>query len=495
MTAGRGWKTLGVMMADLAALLRELAVERRVDRLAVALVSDDGQVTLVAAASARPHRSEALEDVSRTVIQAAAREGGFVSSDGLDDAGASVSELAILRAVAVPLPTGVASPSAILYADVRRAHALGELEPEPLAAIVERVAVFLGSSLQDELAWTLLLPGLAPLAPTLRAWSESSIPLLVLGEPGVGKTHLALALSRALSGPVVRATLGASDDLNTVVSELFGHERGAFSGAVQKRAGLVEHAAGGTLVLDEILSLPRPAQTLLLDFVQFGSFRPLGFPGREPKRVRTRLIGVTNGDLARAVEEGRFRQDLADRWMGFTVEIPPLRMRRADIPALAVQILSRIDPEARLSVELRSALLRGDLHWPGNVRQLDLAVRRAHARVTFGEARTPRVVTSADFFDASFVRAESRSPTLDPAATLTPLARATSSPGGDRRALGGRWAAIVEARRALERDERGLIEEALALHGGVVTRAARELGAKRTSLLSRMAKLDVKVSR
>src|SRR5687767_14987062 len=133
---------------------------------------------------------------------------------------------------------------------------------------------------------------------------ESTI--LILGESGTGKTLLAHAIAEA-SGrlPVVRAVLGSSDDLNTITSELFGHERGAFSGALTRRTGLFELAHGGTLILDELLNLPPPAQQLLLDFCQFGTYRPLGYDRREPKRAEVRIIACTNGDIERALAEGR----------------------------------------------------------------------------------------------------------------------------------------------------------------------------------------------
>src|SRR5262249_32904813 len=118
----------------------------------------------------------------------------------------------------------------------------------------------------------------------IEAAIHGSASIFILGESGTGKTALAQALAEA-SGrrPSVRAMLGGSDDLNTITSELFGHERGAFSGAASKRVGLVEFADKGTLILDEVLNMPPQAQRLLLDFTQFGTYRPLGYDRPEPK--------------------------------------------------------------------------------------------------------------------------------------------------------------------------------------------------------------------
>jgi transcriptional regulator with GAF, ATPase, and Fis domain len=195
----------------------------------------------------------------------------------------------------------------------------------------------------DELLW-------APSMKSLRREIESALvgdsSILILGESGTGKTAVARAIADAIGRPpVVRAVLGASDDLNTITSELFGHERGAFSGAMNRRVGLVELADRGTLILDEILNLPKHAQQLLLDFSQFGTYRPLGHEAVKPKQVKVGLIAATNGDLDTAVKEGRFRLDLYYRLAGAVVRLPSLRERHEEIPLLAEAYLRRLDQE------------------------------------------------------------------------------------------------------------------------------------------------------
>jgi transcriptional regulator with GAF, ATPase, and Fis domain len=211
----------------------------------------------------------------------------------------------------------------------------------------------------------------------LMAAIDTKASIMILGESGTGKTHLATAFGRASRRePIVRAMLGQADDLNTITSELFGHERGAFSGAVGKRKGLVEYANGGTLILDEVLSLPAHAQQLLLDFTQFGSYRPLGYEGREPKRADLRLISVTNGDITQAISDDRFREDLYYRLATVPLVLPPLRERRNDIPQIAVCYLNSTD--ARKSWEIDRAatdlLSSPRLEWRGNIRELEVVL-------------------------------------------------------------------------------------------------------------------------
>jgi DNA-binding NtrC family response regulator len=325
----------------------------------------------------------------------------------------------------------------------------------------------------------LLLPeSMAGIRHELMSAIDTKASIMIMGESGTGKTHLATAFGRASKRePIVRAMLGQADDLNTITSELFGHERGAFSGAIAKRKGLVEYANGGTLILDEVLSLPAHAQQLLLDFTQFGSYRPLGYEGREPKRADLRLISVTNGDMTQAIANDRFREDLYYRLATVPVVLPPLRERRGDIPQIAVCYLNSTD--ARKSWELDRAtiemLTSPRLEWRGNIRELESVLERARNRARAEGSRDPVI--------------EARHLDLDgpPADRAKPTAGGNGFPSGVR----DRWRILSDQRQSLDALEREIIEEALSACGGVVLRAARELSVSRTGLMSRMATLEI----
>jgi len=312
----------------------------------------------------------------------------------------------------------------------------------------------------------------------LRAAMGSGSAIMILGESGTGKTQLGTAFARASrQEPIVRATLGMADDLNTITSELFGHERGAFSGAVSKRKGLVEHADGGTLILDEVLNLPSNAQKLLLDFTQFGLYRPLGYQGREPKTAKVRLISVTNGDVQQAIKERRFRQDLYYRLATVPIVLPPLRERRQDIPRIATLYLHHVDSQAgwELSPDAIDLLTSPHLPWDGNIRELEAVLARARNRARV--AGSDDSVIDAQHFDLP----EDTSPVR----ASEPLHAVEE---GD---LATRWQKILETRDSLETSEKAIIEETLAACEGFVARAARVLGLSRTGLISRMSTLDV----
>jgi two-component system response regulator AtoC len=286
--------------------------------------------------------------------------------------------------------------------------------------------------------------------------------ILILGENGTGKTALARAIAEAAGQrPIVRAVLGASDDLNTITSELFGHERGAFSGAMAKRVGLVELAKGGVLILDEILNLPRHAQQLLLDFTQFGTFRPLGYERAEPRQVKVRLIAATNGDLDQAMKENRFRMDLYYRLAGVVLKVPALRERRDEIPWLAESYLLRSDParEWRLSMGVRRQLVSRELDWPGNVRQLEALVTRARERAIAEDASA--VELAERHFELG-VAAPAREEKLPPPAD--------SLPG------------------TLDGAERAFLEQTLRAMNGNVRETARAVGVSRATIYRKLQK-------
>jgi transcriptional regulator with GAF, ATPase, and Fis domain len=224
-------------------------------------------------------------------------------------------------------------------------------------------------------------------APRMRALVQqaqqvgrSDVPVLVQGETGTGKEVLAQALHawspRAL-GPFVKLNCSAIPD-TLVESELFGHVRGAFSGAERDRPGRFRTADGGTLLLDEIGDMPLSAQARLLRVLQEGAFEPVG--SDETVRVDVRVIAATHVDLAQAVRDGRFREDLYYRLAVFPLQLPPLRQRTEDVPALADAMLAELATRPgrgpwTLTREADIAL-RAQA-WPGNVRQLRNTLERA----------------------------------------------------------------------------------------------------------------------
>jgi DNA-binding NtrC family response regulator len=208
----------------------------------------------------------------------------------------------------------------------------------------------------------------------------SKASVLITGESGTGKELIAEAVHAAsprAKAPFVRLHCAALSE-SLLESELFGHERGAFTGAVARREGRFKQADGGTLLLDEIGEIPPAVQVKLLRFLQEKTFERVG--GNETLKVDVRVLAATNRDLAAEIKKGAFREDLFYRLNVVSLEIPPLRARRGDIPALASFFLRRFGADNGRTIDTfaedaLSALLEYD--WPGNVRELENVIERA----------------------------------------------------------------------------------------------------------------------
>jgi DNA-binding NtrC family response regulator len=208
--------------------------------------------------------------------------------------------------------------------------------------------------------------------------ADATAPVLIVGESGTGKELVARAIhdhGRRASRPFVAVNCGAITE-TLLESELFGHTRGAFTGAVADAKGLFEQATGGTILLDEVGETSAALQVKLLRTLEEGEVRPVG--ASRPVKIDVRVVAATNVDLALAVEAGRFRQDLYYRLSVVVIRLPPLRDRRADIPLLIEAFLSnacaRARRDRRLSTAAADALRNHS--WPGNVRELENTIER-----------------------------------------------------------------------------------------------------------------------
>jgi transcriptional regulator with PAS, ATPase and Fis domain len=223
-------------------------------------------------------------------------------------------------------------------------------------------------------------PAMRRVATLVRRFEQTYEPVLITGESGTGKELLARAIhdgSQRAQGPFVAVNCAAIPS-GLVASELFGYEKGAFTGAVSRTIGQLEYAQGGTLFLDEIGDMPIDLQGHLLRFLQEGQIRRVG--GRETIGLDVRIVSATNVRLSEAIAEGRFREDLFYRLNVLTLEVPPLRERSEDIAPLAYHFLHVAERDFNRRVEGFSAEAMAALRryrWPGNVRELMSVVRRA----------------------------------------------------------------------------------------------------------------------
>ncbi len=315
--------------------------------------------------------------------------------------------------------------------------------------------------------------------------AKSNIPVLIEGESGVGKELIARAIqgaSERRGKAFVTVNCGALPE-NLVESILFGHEKGAFTGATEKHAGKFVEANGGTLFLDEIGELPLETQVKLLRALQEGEVDPVG--GKKPVKVDIRLVSATNQNLIELVKAGRFREDLYYRLNVFPITIPPLRARRDDVADLARRFSARFAAEEGkkirgLSAEAASLLTRYD--WPGNVRQLENAVFRAVVLADGDELTVtefPQIAAQVEGFDVrvppapmqvaaqprverEIVRVEMRDPNM---------MRLLNENGDVRK---------------MDDMEAELIRFALAHYRGQMSEMARKLGIGRSTLYRKM---------
>jgi DNA-binding NtrC family response regulator len=285
--------------------------------------------------------------------------------------------------------------------------------------------------------------------------SRTQVTVLLQGESGTGKELVARALHDAGGSSKPFVAVNCSAVVPTLFeSELFGHEKGAFTGADARRVGRLEQSGEGTLFLDEIADMPLDLQAKLLRVLQERTFERVG--GHDPVPFRARVVAATNRDLGAMVEDGTFREDLFFRLAVSPLEVPPLRQRREDIPAIAMHLLKRRSSELHSDVSAideDAVRLLSQYEWPGNVRELENAVTRA---IALARGTT---LLAADF---AFLGA-SGDAAADSAASIGPL-----------------WQA-----------EKRAIERTLAHTGGNITRAAEILEISRTTLRKKISDYDV----
>lgn len=331
-------------------------------------------------------------------------------------------------------------------------------------------------------------------APTMRLvlriaerGAASDIPVLILGESGVGKEVVARCIQGASARagkPFITVNCGALPE-NLVESILFGHEKGAFTGAVSKSPGKFVEADGGTLFLDEVGELPLDAQVKLLRALQEGEVDAVG--SRRPTKVDVRIISATNRDLAGQVKVGTFREDLFYRLNVFPIDMPSLRERREDIPALVEHFIGRFNASEGTKISAASPetlrMLSG-YDWPGNVRQLENAVFRAVV-LCDGDTLRPQ--------DFPQIAGQAGVPASLP--FLAPREDAPARPPAND--LGSEPPVAIRDEdgdiRSLQDIERDLLQYAIEFYGGHMSEVSRRLGIGRSTLYRKVREYDLDV--
>ena len=330
-------------------------------------------------------------------------------------------------------------------------------------------------------------PGMAALRALLRRVAATDSTVLLQGESGTGKELVARLLhawSVRAPRPFVAVNCGAIPG-ELMESELFGHERGAFTGAQSARKGRFELAGRGTLFLDEVAEMSPPLQVKLLRVLQERTFERVG--GTETLQAPARIVAATHRDLEQQIEIGRFREDLYYRLNVVPIQIPPLRERGEDILLLADLALRRLDAaglgRVRLGDGVASALLR--YRWPGNVRELNNLMERLvimHAGCVVGVGDLPAKMRDGIEPELGAVI----EPTADDDG-LHDLMQLVAEPAEPLLPAQG-----IDLRAYLERIERSLIEQALDASDHVIAHAAGKLGLRRTTLVEKIRKYGLR---
>ncbi len=314
--------------------------------------------------------------------------------------------------------------------------------------------------------------------------ADTEASVLILGESGTGKEVVARNLhyhSKRRDGPFVPVNCGAIP-AELLESELFGHEKGAFTGAITSRAGRFELANGGTLFLDEIGDMPLPMQVKLLRVLQERTFERVG--SNKTQNADVRIIAATHKNLEQMIEVGSFREDLFYRLNVFPIEMAPLRERVEDIPLLMHELISRMEIEKRGSIRFNSAAIMSlcQHDWPGNVRELANLVERMaimHPYGVIGVMELPKKFRYVDDEDEQM--AISLREELEERAAISAGLPGVHSPASLP-------AEGLDLKDYLGNLEQGLIQQALDEAGGVVARAAERLRIRRTTLVEKMRK-------
>jgi transcriptional regulator with GAF, ATPase, and Fis domain len=300
----------------------------------------------------------------------------------------------------------------------------------------------------------------------IRSVAPARTTVLLLGETGTGKGLMAKlihSLSSRKEAPFLAVHCGAIPE-TLLESELFGHEKGAFTGAVRRKRGKFEAADGGTLFLDEVGTMSRAAQVALLNVLQEGQFQRVG--GEEAVAADVRLIAATNSDLEQMQRAGTFRADLFYRLNVFPIEVPPLRERIEDIPHLTAHLLERFNMlYGKSIIDLCPEVADAFQHypWPGNVRELENVLERAYI-LEEGTSITPQNI---------------------------PLSVMNHARGYASLTVDGRQTLAAVRRAAIESAERQYLKELLARHGGRIGDSASTAGITSRQLHKLLARYEI----